>query len=122
MSLFNTGQFKLHSGKWDNFKIDCDFLTDIDIDSLAIKFLEMIPHFGKVESIPSGGDRLAKAMSKYVTPRSSTILIADDVSTTGASFESVLSNREDVIGICIFDRGQCPSWVVPMFRMSQRRR
>lgn len=35
MNLFQTGNFKLHSGKTSNFKIECDALTDEDLETFA---------------------------------------------------------------------------------------
>lgn len=116
MTLFRLGRFILHSGAESNFKIDADALTDEDIEAIACILAEKIPPFGRVESIPKGGDRLAEALKPYRVEHGLT-LIVDDVVTTGASFEKKRNGRSNVVGVAIFARGECPSWVLPLFRM-----
>ncbi|KKL20362.1 hypothetical protein LCGC14_2456230, partial [marine sediment metagenome] len=48
---------------------------------------------------------------------SSTLLIVDDVLTTGASMEKQRAGRTNTIGAVIFARGDCPAWVKPLFAM-----
>lgn len=114
MSLFKYGYFSLHSGYKTNFKIDCDALTDVDIDALALLALSMLPEFGSVEGIPTGGLRLAKELELYKTK--GLILLVDDVFTTGMSMKKQRNNRPDVRGLVIFARGPVPSWITPIFQ------
>lgn len=115
VDLFQSGNFHLHSGTSSNFKIDCDALTDADIQTVAMLLKERLPDFGNVEGVPRGGLRLAGAMRRYVT--SGPVLIVDDVWTTGGSIWKVRGDREDVIGAVIFARGDTQSWVTALFRM-----
>lgn len=125
-SLFQIGNFHLHSGEPSRWKIDCDHLTDGDIEALALMASELIPApFGLVVSIPRGGTRLGNAMQSYVAPGASPTLIVDDVLTTGASIECVKDAQNSagigVFGLVIFARGPCPSWITPIFKMPRAR-
>lgn len=123
-SLFKKGQFTLNSGQESWFKIDCDSLTDEDLDTLALIVVEheRIGSFFVVEGVPIGGLRFAKALESYALSKYSTvvnpeILIVDDVLTTGGSMERQRAGRTNVQGVVIFARGKCPDWVVPIFSM-----
>jgi len=111
MTLFKRGDFQLHSGELSSWKIDCDALTDEDIETLARLIADRFT-FGFVEGIATGGWRLAKALEKWVT--TGKLLIVDDVLTTGASMEEQRAGRE-AVGVVIFARGVCASWITPMF-------
>ena len=115
VDLFQSGNFHLHSGASSNFKIDCDALTDADVQTVAMLLKERLPSFGSVEGVPRGGLRLAEAMKQYVSVGPA--LIVDDVWTTGGSIWKVRGDREDVIGAVIFSRGETQSWVTALFRM-----
>lgn len=127
MNLFQLGQFKLHSGAESRWKIDCDALTDEDLDAIALMLAERLPSFSKVEGIPRGGLRLAKAMERYCSLfPDDRLLVVDDVCTTGSSFRKFESDNggqfPHVAGACIFARGPCPSWVMPLFTLYQSTR
>jgi hypoxanthine phosphoribosyltransferase len=126
MSLIQLGTFTSHSGIELDWKIDCDALTDDDINALAaIVSRQLI--FNRVISIPRGGDRLAKALKSYISPVYNrwaltsksvcTTLIVDDVLTTGKSMELALSKEDkDARGLVIFARSR-PNWrVYPIFK------
>ena len=119
MNLFQLGTFNLHSGETSAFKIDCDALTDGDLDCIAYLLAAKLPFFGPVEGIPSGGLRLAEKMRKYSLNSVHTLLIVDDVLTTGGSLEKHRNGR-DAIGAVIFSRGAELDWVVPLFKMVER--
>ena len=122
-SLFQQGNFRLHSGQVSNFKIDCDFLTDDDLDTLARIATSMLPNYSKVLGIPTGGERFARALEAHcslVGP----VLIADDVYTTGTSLESFRGALEashetswkSCLGITIFSRNLTMlPWVKSIF-------
>lgn len=126
MSLFNIGWFRLHSGKWSDFKIDCDALTPHDLQAAAaFMSRNLLLPFGKVVGIPTGGDRLARAFTEFIDKGAERILIVDDVSTTGSSMENAktglaIPNREIVIGAVLFWRNmqKPPTWITPLFRIS----
>lgn len=114
MSLFIQGGFRLHSGAFSAWKIECDNLTDEDIETIALMLSEALPRFGSVEGIPRGGLRIAEALEPYVT--TGLPLVVDDVLTTGRSMEEQRAGRE-VLGAVIFQRGRGLSWVTPLFAM-----
>jgi hypothetical protein len=111
VNLFNLGEFTLHGGQSSDFMIDCNALTDADLEAIAQKLSQKLPPFGSVEGIPTGGLRLAKAMKKYVGDGQP--LIVDDVWTTGNSMNEYRKNfpRSSVLGAVIFARGSVPPWV-----------
>src|SRR6266498_867516 len=125
MNLFQKGDFSLHSGKSSEFKIDCDSLTDEDIDTIAFLLSKRLPLFGEVQGVPRGGLRLAEAMKQFVMPPRSSdypLLIVDDVLTSGGSMEKHRKDYggPDTIGAVIFDRGEAerPGWITALFTMS----
>lgn len=125
MNLFQMGNFTLHSGEESWFKINCDALTDDDLETLALLVAEdyRIGPFHVVEGVPSGGLRFAEALqrfalSKYKDVQNPRLLIVDDVLTTGSSMEKQRNGRK-AEGVVIFARGLCPGWVVPLFSMTK---
>jgi orotate phosphoribosyltransferase len=129
MNLFQLGNFVLNSGAKSKFKLECDALTNEDIEALAYMISTMVGPFGYVEGIPRGGLRLAKALEQYITPIddwvSFTRLIVDDVLTTGRSMENARIKYQNntmslpVKGVVIFARGKCPDWITPVFQMTE---
>ena len=106
------GQFVAHSGGILDYKIECDSLSDRDIEGVAGALALMLSEFGSVEGVPRGGLRLAKALEPFATK--GPLLIVDDVCTTGASLEAHRAGR-DAIGAVIFNRGHLPSWCRALF-------
>ena len=125
MNIFQLGKFQLNSGKISDFKIECDALTDEELDCIAFLLSKRLPSFGSVEGIPTGGLRLAAAMQKYVT--TGPILVVDDVWTTGGSFTRYWHKLEDekrasfwspVLCAVIFSRNpHYPPELTPLFVM-----
>ena len=126
-NLFKKGNFTAHSGNELSWKIDCDALTDEDLDTLAYHTACKVK-FKEVNGVPRGGLRLAKALGQYCTSDLSTnnILIVDDVLTTGNSMEDILKGmleRGDdsntvYIGYVIFSRIKNPApWIKSIFYM-----
>lgn len=118
----------MHSGGLAHYKIECDALTDDDIATLAFiiaqKGKEITREEGsgirEVYGVPRGGTRLAEALRPHLDTRWGKIrLIVDDVLTTGKSMETAKSNLgwSDAYGVVIFARGNCPSWIKPIFSM-----
>lgn len=114
--LFTLGMFRMHSGDVGRWKIECDALTDSDMECLALMLSERLGPFDLVEGVPMGGLRLADALSVHST-EGGALLIADDVLTTGVSMEEQRDGR-DCIGAVVFARGPCPSWITPLFSLA----
>ena len=124
MSLFECGEFRSHSGIRLPYKIDCDYLSDEDIECIA-EIISSKVEFGVVQGIPKGGCRLANALDKYaVWDAPFNILIVDDVMTTGKSLDKAKAEQppqvhpDDVLGYVIFARGTLPSWVNAVFTLN----
>lgn len=115
--LFVRMPVQFHSGSLASWKIECDALSDQEIDTIALMFSEFLCPFGRVVGVPSGGLKLARALEKYRSE--GPLLIVDDVLTTGNSMVEVMlqENAERTFGAVIFARGKCPGWVVPLFQM-----
>lgn len=124
MDLFQTGTFKLAAGTVSDFKIECDALTDGEIETLATQLARRLPPFRwNVFGIPRGGLRLARAMEIY-GKSSGPRLICDDVYTTGYSFGTYLTSisedemPEGWIGAVLFARTPAPIGITALFQMS----
>lgn len=125
--LFIKQQFQGHSGKMLEYKIECDSLTSEDLKTLAFVINNQLEKEGKtfsrVVGIVRGGLLLSAELKQYVKEDGKYLLIVDDVLTTGNSMEEAKKRykqqgNKDIIGIVIFARTQCPSWVKPVFQMS----
>ena len=124
-SLFQRKDFIGHAGTNLSFKIECDSLTNEDIECIAYLISTKLT-FSRVYGVPTGGLRLAKALQQYSTnlPTIFTkVLIVDDVFTTGRSMEvhryaTQYLHFGKAIGIVIFSRGICPSWITPIFQLT----
>lgn len=119
--------FMMHSGGVSHYKIECDALTDEDIECLAWIIAQKTKRFAKnekgsgikdVHGVPRGGVRLQKALEKYKDDHGIQ-LIVDDVLTTGTSMEEARKKLgwTDAVGVVVFARGKCPDWIKPMFEM-----
>lgn len=118
MTLFVNGPFTSHSGLSFPFKIECDSLTQDEIDVLAKMAYDRFGPFRDVISVPTGGDRFAAAIKKLIDADEFAsrvpiipVVIVDDVLATGASMEEALEKavkdgikEEDCMGIVIFSR------------------
>jgi orotate phosphoribosyltransferase len=133
MSLFVDGKFVSHSGIALPFKIDCDALTDDDLDCLARRYAASKSMkgwiFGEVVGVPRGGLRFAEALRRYVRTDGNIVwrsnLIVDDVLTTGGSMWEFWRQRypgtwSGIRGVVIFDRGgtlRDREWIDALFTM-----
>jgi hypothetical protein len=115
--LFVNGEFVSHSGLLLPFKIDCDALTDSDLETLAIHAVPRLVRFQDVYGIPRGGTRLADVLKPSGSGLSSDpMLIVDDVLTTGASMEDARAMLGlNTIGLVIFSRTRVPEWITALF-------
>ena len=116
MTLFQFGRIKLHSGEISQWKIECDALTDEDLETLAYMGAKIIGDFSAVEGVPRGGLRFAKHLKQYIT-KTGPLLIVDDVLTTGNSMIEFKADRK-ALGLVIFNRSKyyCPSWIKAIFQ------
>lgn len=115
--LFIKKGIRLNSGIDSDFKIECDALTNSDIDCIAYLISKHIK-FSEVHGVPKGGLRLANSLEQYRTNNPLLpILICDDVLTTGESMRRFAAGIPNTIGAVIFARGECPSWITPLFQM-----
>ena len=118
-NLFEKKTFTMHSGDMGHWKIECDSLTDEDLDTLAFMIADKIM-FKRVIGVAAGGLRIAKALEKYKS-KNGWCLIIDDVLTTGNSMEAAknqcVEDVDDIIGVVLFARGKCPSWIIPVFQL-----
>jgi len=124
--LFQLGNFVLHSGKQAQWKIECDALTGEDYEALAwIVANEWKLKYNGVKEIERGGRPFAEKLRQYQqnwTKGVNTVLIVDDVLTTGRSMDEMYESLRDaknirLMGVVIFARGKCPEWVRPIFQM-----
>lgn len=115
--LFIDSEFTSHSGLLLPFKIDCDALTDGDLDTLAAAIARRVRAFRSALGVPRGGVRLADALRPYAAGvRTYPFLIVDDVLTTGKSMEEARDRAgANSIGAVIFARGPCLEWITPLF-------
>lgn len=117
-ALFERKQWTMHSGGIAQYKIECDALTDEDIETLAW-LISLKGPISDVYGVPTGGTRLAHALRKYCTYGRGARLIVDDVLTTGQSMEQAKIDKgwPDAIGVVLFARGRYPQWIRPVFEM-----
>lgn len=108
-SLFQlTAPFTMHGGGTSYWKIECDHLSDGDIEWFAKAITNACSPFGAVVGIPRGGLRLAEALQGSCLTGHRTLLIVDDVFTTGTSMveycEKYKDQYENIIGAVMFNR------------------
>ena len=120
-NLFERGEFTSNAGLMLDYKIDCDALTDEDIETLAKVISDKID-FSTAVSVPRGGDKLTAALKRYEDIIHNTVLIVDDVLTTGGSMErkkkEVMSEHDsEIVGVVIFAREKCPDWITAVFQL-----
>lgn len=123
MSWFIRKDFLMHSGAIGRYKIECDALTDDEIDTFAWFIAEHYKHHEvwDIRSVPTGGDRLQKALDRYFPHVGSRTLLVDDVLTTGRSMEEARQRcTGDVVGAVMFSRiKDVPAWIYPVFTLSE---
>tara|TARA_Y100001951_G_C11167343_1_gene198224 strand:+ start:99 stop:581 length:483 start_codon:yes stop_codon:yes gene_type:complete len=123
IKLFQTTDFKSHSGLDLSWKIECDALQDGEWFTLSKMIMELSPPFSKAVGIPRGGVKLGDLLNIHGTgKRTDPICIVDDVITTGESmndFKRTKHWREptEYIGWVVFARTTPPDWVNVLFQM-----
>ena len=124
MDLFQSVNFKSHSGLNLTWKIEMDALSEQDWFTIKKMIMEITPPFREAVGIPRGGVKLGDLLNEHATGKEGApICIVDDVLTTGGSMEYFLTqyqrNRRPftAIGWVVFARTQCPPWVKALFQM-----
>ena len=124
MDLFQSVNFKSHSGLNLTWKIEMDALSEQDWFTIKKMIMEITPPFREAVGIPRGGVKLGDLLNEHATGKEGDpICIVDDVLTTGGSMEYFLTqyqrNRRPftAIGWVVFSRTQCPPWVKALFQM-----
>lgn len=106
-----------------HFRIDEEEISDKDLEYVAWLY-SRTQKYGLVLSIPTGGDRFAKFLRAYSdVVNSSTVLIVDDVLTTGTSMnelKNMMDRKLDIRGVVLFSRGETPDWITPIFQMPRQ--
>lgn len=123
-NLFKEGEFVSHSGVTLPYKIDCDALGHFDWKTLAQYAASKIKPYTMVISVPRGGDHFARELTRHAIFGTGVALIADDVLTTGRSFEEAKENflkdypGYEVKGLCAYARmhAKAPLWVQFMYK------
>lgn len=122
--LFQTGAYTFNSGVRSPIKLECDKLSDSEIETLALIGAHQVCHFGVIVPVPKGksdspidnAKRLAEALAPYARSSCPTILIVDDVWTTGGSMEACRIDRHSsehrcVVGWVAFAYQKPAPWV-----------
>jgi hypothetical protein len=120
--MFEWGKFIGAGGGELDWKINCDDLTDADLECIARAALKRLPLFHAVVPVPGGGIRLAKAILDVCAGEdddSATYLVVDDVWTTGTSMRRLVEDCgfTEWHGFVIFARGPTPPNVTALCRV-----
>jgi len=125
--LFQIGSFELANAGHSSFKINADVLTTDDWNALAHLALQIVPSFGSVVPVPTGGIPFADALRPFATE--GPVLVVDDVLTTGISILRAAAPyrlegkivTESCILLVAFSRVPQLSWVHSIFTLADLR-
>ena len=122
--LFQMGEFISHAGLKLPWKIECDAISPEEWNALARMVIDYQKEsFSKAVGIPRGGIPFADALNEYGSgDPNDPILIADDVYTTGTSFNQFISenySNQKVIKWCVFARSPTQNNVNALFTMPE---
>ncbi len=119
--MFNRKVFQSHADKTLTWKIECDDLTDQDLETFTY-IIHSAFKFHRVIGIPNGGLRLAAKLRRHESPKARTLLIVDDVFTTGKSMNAARAelvrdgaDTRTIRGLVLFARQEWPDWIIPVF-------
>ena len=123
--LFQSIDFKSHSGLELKWKIECDALSDPEWFTISQMIMEITSPFKEAIGIPRGGTKLGNLLNQYGTgKKEDPILLVDDVLTTG---KSMVDYREEMdierwqkscaLGWVVFARIKTPKWITALFQM-----
>jgi len=126
-TLFRQIDFISHSGYNLKWKIECDALSDEELDTLASVIARKIQNeysrflLKDIIGVPRGGIRIAEKLKDHIGTfeEGTHILLIDDVLTTGQSMEEYKEkyNKYPCIGVVLFARGSPPEWIHPVFQL-----
>ena len=120
--LFIRGDFVAHGGEHLPWKVECDALTQEDLETVAHAIARRYS-FSVVVGAPgdpgSGGQRLENALRPYSRGIDwpLPILVVDDVLTTGQSMEAARERVKleyygcEAQGVVLFARRRPPDWI-----------
>ena len=116
------GPATLSSGRMSAFKVECDALTDDEVEAHCDLLAMALPPFGRLAGVPRGGVRVAHYLSRHLDPSSPTWLVVDDVWTTGGSMARFMAENDIPThrGAVLFARGPVPSWVTALWTINRR--
>ena len=124
--LFQLGDFVLNSGARSRWKLECNALGAGDWQALGQMIRQLVGSYSAVEGVPEGGLPLARYLNQFSSLEGS-VLIVDDVLTTGGSMETLRNKLCDerklepvqFVGAVVFARGKCPPWIKAVFQMPE---
>lgn len=125
--MFKWKPFKSHAGKPLSWKIECDDLSDEDIDCLA-KLVYTKYSYEEVSYPSTNSANVINLVSKLERHKSFNAdydyLIVDDVLTTGKSMNDIYEHLHTnhgykIKGVVIFARNECPDWITPIFQLNK---
>ena len=115
--MFRLGEYKSRSGRMLPYKVECNDLTYEDMIAIA-DHIKRNYEFGAIYAMSENMIPITKMLKEHMSCHR-TILVLDDVLTTGETFKTfknTYKGKFDIIGVVIFARGKCPSWVKPIWR------
>ncbi len=121
-NLIQLGEVDLNSGLRSDYKLVADDFIRDNLLGLVHLIRKLVGPFGSVYGVPRGGLALEEALLQHID-RSlvSTVLIVDDVLTTGGSLkrarEKLAGSHTFIVGAVVFARGPLPTWVKAVFPM-----
>jgi orotate phosphoribosyltransferase len=121
-NLIQLGEFQLNSGLTSDFKLVADQFIADNLAGLVALIRRIVGPFSGVYGVPRGGLALEEALLPHINRSlSSTVLVIDDVLTTGGSMkrarEKLAGSCQHIIGAVVFARGPCPPWVQAVFQL-----
>lgn len=123
INLFQTVNFRSHSGQELTWKIEADALSAQEWYTIKCMILDLSAPFREAIGIPRGGTQLGQLLNQHGTGnKSDPILIVDDVLTTGGSMleyqrQRAFRNPTEYIGWVVFARNKPPKWCRALFQM-----
>jgi len=124
--LFQSVDFKSHSGLDLTWKIEMDALSDPEWFTICRMIMEYSSPFREAIGIPRGGIKLGNLLNQHGTgKREDPVLLVDDVLTTGESMNEFKRKRQwrnpvKYIGWVVFARTECPYWIKALFQMPEK--
>jgi orotate phosphoribosyltransferase len=125
MSFLKYGQFKGASGKILDWKIECDAFDLDDWIAAAKMAQKIIGPYRAVYGVPRGGVPFAAALASFVDPQAHSILVVDDVWTTGKSLYEYVNTIPGLKpsydawkGLVVYSRNPMPSRIQSIFQVN----